>query len=97
MAHYDYLYENVTEKDIKESIASAENRLEIYRRRVYELEADLHLCTLFETSVDVLKNAKEQDESIVRGIQESIEKMTKMLDKIRNGEEILYAELLRVR
>ncbi|QDP43218.1 hypothetical protein Goe27_01960 [Bacillus phage vB_BsuM-Goe27] len=97
MAHYDYLYENVTEKDIKESIASAEIRLEIYRKRVYELEADLHLCPLFETSVDILKNAKEQDESIVGGIQESIEKMTKMLDKIRNGEEILYTELLRVR
>ncbi|AYJ74211.1 hypothetical protein BSP15_194 [Bacillus phage BSP15] len=97
MAHYDYLYEDVTADTIEEGIIWAEYRLVRYKVRVDMVEKDLSTFTLSDTSVNILKNSKEMDEFIMEGIQESIEKMSKLLERVRNGESVTYQEFISAR
>ncbi|UPI13447.1 hypothetical protein [Bacillus phage SBSphiJ7] len=97
MAHYDYLYEDVPADTIEEGIIRAEYRLVGYKVRVDMVEEDLSKFTLSDTSVDILKNSKEMDEFIMEGIQESIEKMSKLLERVRNGESVTYQEFISAR
>ena len=89
MAHYDDLYEDITEDEIKERISNAERRIDMYKERVSEMEADLNRYALLnKTSRDILQNAKERDELAIRDVRTSVEKMTRMLKRVRNGEKI---------
>ncbi|AYJ75427.1 hypothetical protein BSP21_092 [Bacillus phage BSP21] len=89
MAHYDDLYEDITEDEIKERISNAERRIDMYKERVSKMEADLSRYALLnKTSRDILQNAKEQDELAIRVVRTSVEKMTRMLKRVRNGEKI---------
>lgn len=89
MAHYDDLYEDITEDEIKERISDAERRIDVYKERVSEMEADLNRYALLnKTSRDILQNAKEQDELAMQVVRTSVEKMTRTLKRVRNGEKI---------
>ncbi|ATN94437.1 hypothetical protein BSP10_102 [Bacillus phage BSP10] len=89
MAHYDDLYEDITEDEIKERISNAERRIDMYKERVSEMEADLNRYALLnKTSRDILQNAKEQDELAIRVVRTSVEKMTRTLERVLNGEKI---------
>ncbi|AGY47461.1 hypothetical protein Grass_196 [Bacillus phage Grass] len=89
MAHYDDLYEDITEDEIKEEISNAERRIDMYKERVSEMEADLNRYALLnKTSRDILQNAKEQDELAIRVVRTSVEKMTKTLERVLHGEKI---------
>ncbi|UPI11952.1 hypothetical protein [Bacillus phage SBSphiJ6] len=89
MAHYDDLYEDITEDEIKEKISNAERRIDMYKERVSEMEADLNRYALLnKTSRDILQNAKEQDELAIRVVRTSVEKMTRTLERVLNGEKI---------
>lgn len=89
MAHYDDLYEDITEDEIKERISDAERRIDMYKERVSEMEADLSRYALLnKTSRDILQNAKKQDELAMQVVRTSVEKMTRTLKRVRNGEKI---------
>lgn len=91
MAHYDDLYEDITEDEIKEKISNAERRIDMYKKRVYEMEEDLKCygyALLNKTSRDALQNAKEQEELAIRVVRTSVEKMTRALERVLNGEKI---------
>lgn len=89
MAHYDDLYEDITEDEIKERISNAERRIDVYKERVSEMEADLNRYALLnKTSRDILQNAKEQDELAMQVVRTSVEKMTRTLKRVLNGEKI---------
>ncbi|UPI12463.1 hypothetical protein [Bacillus phage SBSphiJ3] len=98
MAHYDYLYEDVTVDTIEENIFNAKRRIDMYKERVSEVEADLNRYVLLnKTSRDILQNAKEQDELAIRVVRTSVEKMSKLLERVRNGESVTYQEFISAR
>ncbi|QZA69013.1 hypothetical protein 010DV004_76 [Bacillus phage 010DV004] len=96
MAHYDSLYEDITVSEIEEEISKAKRRIDMYKERVSELEADLnHYTLLTKTSRDILQNAKEQDELAIRVVRTSVGKMAKVLDRVSNGEKIAVIDFKR--
>ncbi|QZA70215.1 hypothetical protein 278BB001_64 [Bacillus phage 278BB001] len=97
MAHYDYLYENVTRDQIEEAIANNERIIKFYEAEIAEIEADLYCCPLNKTSIDVLNRAKTEQEYALESRKTSVEELTKMLNRVDNGEKIIYSEFIGVR
>ncbi|WP_310877025.1 hypothetical protein [Priestia megaterium] len=92
MAHYDYLYEDASRKDITERIEMAEKAIVRYDGYKKDLEKDIHNITAEYTKLTLEKEIKEVERWTVKWNKDLIN-FNNLLKSHDEGQKIMMSAL----
>ncbi|QQO41284.1 hypothetical protein 015DV004_68 [Bacillus phage 015DV004] len=96
MGYYEYLFKYAPVEAIEKSIAHKTRILNVFEAQVSDLEDDLVILNLSETSECAVEDRKEKIEYSIRRTKKEIQMLQDLLERVNNGEFVRYSEYVSI-